>query len=192
MAEGLRSKLIARQDRLDRVELASRIVALELRLPLLVSISSAPIPATSLQSLHTVNTPTVPPPALVSASSNSLPASSYQHTHRVSFPPNSHLNPPIYNQHQPFIKTPFKMNIPHFDGTDALGWIFKINHFFNFHNTQDEQRISIVSFYLDGQALNWYQWMYNNNQLTSWTNFLTCIKDTSRSIAIRRPSRGSF
>lgn len=32
-------------------------------------------------------------------------------------------------QHHLFIKTPFKMEIPPFDGTDALEWIFKINHF---------------------------------------------------------------
>lgn len=68
------------------------------------------------------------------------------------------------------------MDIPRFDGNDALGWIFKINHFFNFHNTQEEQRISIASFYLDGPALNWFQWMYNNNQLTSWPNFLHALR----------------
>lgn len=47
------------------------------------------------------------------------------------------------------------MGIPRFDGPDALGWNFKINHFFNFHNTPEDQGISI-SFYMDGSALNWY------------------------------------
>lgn len=42
------------------------------------------------------------------------------------------------------------MDIPYFDGTNVLGWIFKINHFLNFHNTYEEQRISVASFYLDG------------------------------------------
>lgn len=30
------------------------------------------------------------------------------------------------------------MEVTHFDGTDPMGWIFKINNFFNFHNTPDE------------------------------------------------------
>lgn len=52
------------------------------------------------------------------------------------------------------IKHLLKMEIPRFDGTDPLGWIFKITHFFNFHKTPEEQRISISSSYIDGPALN--------------------------------------
>lgn len=55
------------------------------------------------------------------------------------------------------LNAPFKMEIPRLNGSDPLGWIFKINHFFNFHNIEEEQHISIASFYLDGPALNWYQ-----------------------------------
>lgn len=72
-------------------------------------------------------------------------------------------------------KTPFKMEIPRFDGHDALGWIFKITLFFYFHNTPEEQRISISSFYMDGPRLSWYQWMYSNNQLMQWTQFLHAL-----------------
>lgn len=35
----------------------------------------------------------------------------------------------------------------------------------------EEQWLSIVS-YMDGPALGWFQWMHNNNMLTSWNNFL--------------------
>lgn len=35
-------------------------------------------------------------------------------------------------------KTHFEMEIPRFDGSDPLGWSFKINHFFNFHNTPEQ------------------------------------------------------
>lgn len=64
-------------------------------------------------------------------------------------------------------KTPLKMEIPRFDGTDPLGRIFIITDFFNFHSTPEEQRISISSFYMEGPALQWYKWMYNNIQLQS-------------------------
>lgn len=61
---------------------------------------------------------------------------------------------PLAHDHRPhFQHTPFKMEFPRFDGNDALGWIFKITQFFNFHCTPEEQRLSIVSFYMDGPAL---------------------------------------
>lgn len=68
------------------------------------------------------------------------------------------------------------MKITRFDGTDHLGWIFKINHSFNIYNISEEQRISKTSFYMDGQTLQWYQWMYNNNQLISWSIFLHSLQ----------------
>lgn len=46
---------------------------------------------------------------------------------------------------------------PRFDGSDPLRWIFKINHFSNFHKTPKEKRTSIASFYMVASALNWYK-----------------------------------
>lgn len=42
-----------------------------------------------------------------------------------------------HDYHNSFTNTPFKMEIFRFVGTDALGWIFKINYLFNFHSTQE-------------------------------------------------------
>jgi hypothetical protein len=69
---------------------------------------------------------------------------------------------------QGFANTSIKLDIPRFDGTEALGWIFKINQFFEFHRTPKEQRLNIASFYMEGEALNWYQWMHSNGSLHSW------------------------
>ncbi|KAL5153063.1 hypothetical protein HKD37_19G052674 [Glycine soja] len=30
-----------------------------------------------------------------------------------------------------------KLDVPYFDGTDPLGWIFKINQFFEYHATPE-------------------------------------------------------
>lgn len=68
------------------------------------------------------------------------------------------------------------MEMPRFKSTNILGWIFRIHHFFNFHNAQEEQWISVASFCLDGPALNWYQWIYNNNELTLWPNFFHALR----------------
>lgn len=61
-----------------------------------------------------------------------------------------------------------KLDIPHFDGAHAMSWIFKILQFFDYHDTPDDERLQIGSFYLNGVALCWFQWMYRNDQLTSW------------------------
>lgn len=69
-----------------------------------------------------------------------------------------------------------KLDVPRFSGDDAPGWIFKISQFFTYHQTPEEERITIASFYLDGAALAWYQWMYRNRQIVSWNQFLTALE----------------
>ncbi|MCI10462.1 hypothetical protein A2U01_0031555, partial [Trifolium medium] len=69
-----------------------------------------------------------------------------------------------------------KLDVPRFEGTDPHGWIFKISQFFTYHHTPEEERITVASFYLDGPALGWYQWMYNNGQICSWQQFLNALE----------------
>lgn len=69
-------------------------------------------------------------------------------------------------------KPRLKLDVPRFEGTDTHGWIFKISQFSTYHQTFEEERITIASFYLDGAALAWYQWMYRNYQIASWAQFL--------------------
>ncbi|MCI14874.1 hypothetical protein A2U01_0036007, partial [Trifolium medium] len=61
-------------------------------------------------------------------------------------------------------------------GTNPHGWIIKISQFFEYHRTPEEERITIASFYLDGAALAWYQWMYQNGQIASWTQPLRALE----------------
>ncbi|RDX63623.1 Retrovirus-related Pol polyprotein, partial [Mucuna pruriens] len=61
-----------------------------------------------------------------------------------------------------------KLDVPRFDGADAAGSIFKISQFFDYHGTPEHERIQVASFYLDGPALSWFQWMYRNGQISSW------------------------
>nr|KYP35193.1 hypothetical protein KK1_043782 [Cajanus cajan] len=69
-----------------------------------------------------------------------------------------------------------KLDVPRFDGSDPLGWIFKITQFFDYHNTPEEERITVASFYLDGAALAWFQWMYRNGQIHSWQHLLQALE----------------
>ena len=69
-----------------------------------------------------------------------------------------------------------KLEVPRFDGADPLGWIFKINQFFEYHATPEHERLTIASFYMDGRALAWFQWMTSNGQFTSWPIFLQALQ----------------
>jgi len=65
--------------------------------------------------------------------------------------------PPAYNPvHR------LKLDVPRFDGSDSTGWTFKITQFFEYHATPDQERLTIASFYMEGPALAWFQWMHHN------------------------------
>lgn len=57
-----------------------------------------------------------------------------------------------------------------------MGWIFKANQFFDFHGTFDADRLQVASFYMDGSALGWFQWMFKNGQISSWAGFLQALE----------------
>lgn len=65
-----------------------------------------------------------------------------------------------------------KLEVLRFDGANPLGWIFNITQIFEYHLTPEHKRLTIASFYMEGRALTWFQWMTNNGQLTSWHVFL--------------------
>ena len=68
-----------------------------------------------------------------------------------------------------------KLEVPRVDGSYPEGWIFKITQFFEYHATPDHERLTIASFYMEGSALAWFQWMHRNGQLSSWSAFLQAI-----------------
>ena len=75
------------------------------------------------------------------------------------------LTPPP-TQHPP-PQPPVKLEVPRLDNHDPIGWIFKISQFFYYQRTPDEEHIIVVSFYMDGPTLSWYQWMFRNGFITS-------------------------
>ena len=89
--------------------------------------------------------------------------------HRDTPPPPP---PPPPNHPKPHMK----LEVPRFNGADALGWIFKITQFFDYHQTPDHERLTIASFYMDGPALSWFQWMMRNGLIHAWPDFLLSLE----------------
>ncbi|XP_040868642.1 uncharacterized protein [Glycine max] len=81
-----------------------------------------------------------------------------------------------------------KLEVPRFDGMDPTGWIFKISQFFEYHATPEHERLTIASFYMEGKALAWFQWMYRNGQLTSWPAFLHALHTRFSSSTYKDPT----
>ncbi|KAL5175433.1 hypothetical protein HKD37_08G021640 [Glycine soja] len=69
-----------------------------------------------------------------------------------------------------------KLDVPRFDGHDPLGWIFKISQFFDYQGIPEPERLTIASFYMDGPALSWYQWMHRNGYFPSWPAMLQALE----------------
>ncbi|PNX98954.1 retrotransposon-related protein, partial [Trifolium pratense] len=85
-----------------------------------------------------------------------------------------------------------KLDVPKFDGSDAMGWIFKISQFFDYHQTPEEERLTVASFYMEGQALSWFQWMHRNNQLNTWFGFLQALETRFAPSFYDEPSSALF
>lgn len=68
------------------------------------------------------------------------------------------------------------LECPRFDGTRALDWIFAANRYFDDHQTPEPERLRVVSFYMDGTTLCWFQWMEKNGQQNTWREFQTALE----------------
>ncbi|KAF1865740.1 hypothetical protein Lal_00021740 [Lupinus albus] len=81
------------------------------------------------------------------------------------FPPQNLVKPP-------------KLHLQPFDGSNSQDWLFQAYQYFNLYQVAPNQRIELVAFSMKGDALSWYKWMFNNNQLTSWTELFK-LRQTS-------------
>ncbi|XP_058733853.1 uncharacterized protein LOC131605523 [Vicia villosa] len=69
-----------------------------------------------------------------------------------------------------------KIELNYFDGTDALEWLFQAEQFFAFYSIPFENRLPMAAFYMKGEALGWYKWMFQSNELTTWEAFSRALE----------------
>ncbi|XP_049388498.1 uncharacterized protein LOC125852858, partial [Solanum stenotomum] len=63
------------------------------------------------------------------------------------------------------------INFGRFCGDNPEAWIFQAEHYFEFYEITEKYKLSLASLYLDGEALEWYQWLFWNKQLADWKHF---------------------
>ncbi|KAE8670841.1 hypothetical protein F3Y22_tig00112069pilonHSYRG00002 [Hibiscus syriacus] len=105
----------------------------------------------------------------IGKSKNSINKGSHQYSslkstlNLQSINPMSSVKPPI-------------LSLPPFNRSNPLDWIFQDELYFNYYQLPPEDRLSTISFYMQGQALSWFMWMYNNRQLTTWDTFVRALE----------------
>ncbi|KAL0447824.1 UNVERIFIED_CONTAM: hypothetical protein Slati_1910300 [Sesamum latifolium] len=71
---------------------------------------------------------------------------------------------------------PPKLHLPPFDGSAPLDWMFQVDQYFSYHQVPPPQRLAVISFYMQCEALSWFKWLYTNQQLSSWDAFLRALE----------------
>ncbi|KAF1863227.1 hypothetical protein Lal_00014688, partial [Lupinus albus] len=64
---------------------------------------------------------------------------------------------------------------PNYISNNLMGPTLKIEQYFNLYQVAPNQRVELVAFSMKGDALSWYKWMFNTNQLTSWEGFTKAL-----------------
>ncbi|KAL5844111.1 hypothetical protein ACOSQ4_010069 [Xanthoceras sorbifolium] len=116
-----------------------------------------------------------------------LDAKVEQHIRRIQLPPPPIPSPPPVGQHSqaplslnfseaaPQMKS-MRLDVPRFSGANPTAWVSRIQRYFDYYNTPDPQRLIIASFHLDGDALDWFDWMSKNHLIFRWHEFLLVIE----------------
>nr|KYP36817.1 Transposon Ty3-I Gag-Pol polyprotein [Cajanus cajan] len=71
---------------------------------------------------------------------------------------------------------PPKLQLTTFEGADPLDWLFQAEKFFLLYQIAMEHRLHMAAFYMKGEALSWFKWMYHNHRLTDWHSFARALE----------------
>lgn len=68
-----------------------------------------------------------------------------------------------------------RIDFSRFSGNHPSAWVARIQRYFDYYRTPKSQRLIVVSFHLDDDALDWFDWMNRNGLISGWTDFLGAI-----------------
>ncbi|OMO88582.1 Retrotransposon gag protein [Corchorus olitorius] len=71
---------------------------------------------------------------------------------------------------------PPRFNLTYFDGVDPQSWIFQAEQYFQIYIILAHQKLTVASFFMIGEPLTWFQWMFRNHQLIDWPSFARALE----------------
>ncbi|VFR03441.1 unnamed protein product [Cuscuta campestris] len=76
------------------------------------------------------------------------------------------------NDRQPRLR----IDPPRFNGEDPVGWIFRIQQYFDYFTTSETERLQLVGMFIDHSASEWFRYYMTNSSGGSWVEFLQAVK----------------
>ncbi|XP_031283145.1 uncharacterized protein LOC116141808 [Pistacia vera] len=64
-----------------------------------------------------------------------------------------------------------KLEMPIFFGEDPYGWIFRVERYFHLNGITEEGKLTATAVCMEGEAINWFQWMESRASANSWAMF---------------------
>lgn len=62
-----------------------------------------------------------------------------------------------------------KLDFPKYDGSnDPIGWVSRVEQFFEFKNIAEEEQFPLAAYHLDGEAQLWYQLFRDSEEELTW------------------------
>ena len=68
-----------------------------------------------------------------------------------------------------------RIDFPKFKGGDPVEWLYHAEQFFAFQHTEENAKVLLASFHLEGPALHWYKSASTNGRLEHWEEFSAAI-----------------
>jgi hypothetical protein len=69
-----------------------------------------------------------------------------------------------------------KLLFPTFDGSeDPLPWLNRCDQFFRVQETPEEAKVFLATFYMSGEASQWYTLLERNRGKPSWAEFVKLV-----------------
>ncbi|KAH0635855.1 hypothetical protein KY289_035770 [Solanum tuberosum] len=66
---------------------------------------------------------------------------------------------------------PASVELGRFHGVNPKSWVFQAECYFEFYGITEDHKLTLASFYLEGNSLEWYRWLFRNKQLVNWEHF---------------------
>ncbi|XP_072064358.1 uncharacterized protein [Arachis hypogaea] len=67
-------------------------------------------------------------------------------------------------------------DLPKFDGSDALGWIFSLDQYFDYFRVPEEEQINIAAIHLTDAAISWFQMSQRSARFRLWNQLKRAIE----------------
>ncbi|CAM8890276.1 unnamed protein product [Rhodiola kirilowii] len=70
-----------------------------------------------------------------------------------------------------------RVEVPRFHGEGIDAWIFSVERYFEQNSIPTEQQVTCASYYLGGEALQWYQYLKSAQLIHSWQEFVAEMRE---------------